>query len=230
MTITNPPIINLLLTAWTDLSSDRSLFALMSHGHGGGLLSSSVTRLCTRATLPSSLADRWHADTSSPSSSSRMPTECRDRSESCRSTEHIVKPQTSAKSPKTSSCRRGRAESLHTSLGSIVRLQKGMIYSQKQTPQVVKLYSGGPSPSGWRTAACSGSSEGGRWLETFGESCASCALIVFDCERALFSLLVERIHSAAGETAVKTARRHGAQQSGVSRGNLRREEEEKRDE
>lgn len=100
---------------------------------GGGLLNSSATCLCSRTTLPSSAPERRHTDTSSPSSSSRMLTECRDRSESCRSTEHRDVPHTSASSPNTSACSLLPPSDLHTSLGRMVRLQKGIVSPQTHT-------------------------------------------------------------------------------------------------
>lgn len=95
------------------------------------MLIRSVTRLCSRTTLPSSAQERWQRVARSPSSSARMLTECRDRSESCRSSELRVKPHTSTKSSRVArrgcaSCCRLLPAGLHTSLGSIVRLQKGM--------------------------------------------------------------------------------------------------------
>lgn len=87
-------------------------------------------------------------DTSSPSSSSKMLTDCLDKSESCLSIEHRVKPHTSTKSPKIALCR--FVSPLQTSFGTIVLLQKGIFYLFPAFPEV-------PSPKNTSTPGATSS-------------------------------------------------------------------------
>lgn len=66
-----------------------------------------------------------------------------------------------------------------------------------------KLYSSGPSPSGWRTDACYGCAVGETppLLDALGAGCGSCVLIVFFPSFSLF--LVEQTDSAAAAAAVR---------------------------
>lgn len=86
-------------------------------------------------------------DTSSPSSSSKMLTDCLDKSESCRSTEHRVNPHTSTNSVKIALCL--LMSLLQTSLGAIVLLQNGIFFllkSQIDVCSVENMFSARISP------------------------------------------------------------------------------------
>lgn len=63
----------------------------------------------------------------SPSSSSRMLTDCLHKSESCLRMEHRLKPHTSAKSVNDTPPLLNAL--LHTSLGAMMRLQNGILFS-----------------------------------------------------------------------------------------------------